>query len=52
VFADDMLGSKPTDFNDLYILCGMDEVRRYLGAEKTRKKSSFEFTRCDQIDIK
>lgn len=52
IFGDELLGSKPTDFNDLHVLCGIDQVRKYLGAASpSTAKSKFELVRVSDFTI-
>lgn len=52
VFRDEFLAEKPTDFNDLQKLEGIDAVRKFLGVESVKKRSSsFELVKVSDFEI-
>ena len=53
VFRDEFLAEKPTDFNDLHVKCGIEEVKKYLGFHfESRHRAKFEFSRVDSLEIR
>ncbi len=54
-FSDsEVSAGKPTDFNDLHVLRGLDAVREQIEmvTEPMREKLAFEFSRADSLELK
>lgn len=50
-FDESLMAQKPTDFNDLQQMSGIDEVRRYLGRQQVARKSQFELSHVAGLEI-
>ena len=52
-FAESDLSNKPTDFNDLHVLQGLDAVKEQIErvAGPVKDKLAFEFTRADNLQL-
>lgn len=50
----EVIGGKPTDWNDLHVLRGLDAVREQieLVTSPMREKLAFEFSRVDELELK
>jgi len=46
------ISGKPTDWNDIHVAMGIEEVRRRLGVEVSSVKRRFELVRLDTVEIK
>lgn len=51
---EEVSGGKPTDFNDLHVLRGLDAVREQIEmvTSPMREKLAFEFSRVDSLELK